>query len=181
MSLPRSDYDPRRVCLNPFPNIHLGKHKRTVGVYLAGALFAFANWTFLDASILSAHYKDPYNEDDQPHVSFIDWIPGICSLLGFLVVNLIDKDRIRGEDGFGDSRAVWRARLFLFIGFALMAGGMAGSVTILVLKYVLHHYAPVYVYFGYANVSQNIILALSAVILWVSQNSSEEYEYRLSL
>ena len=31
-------------------------------------------------------------------------------------MNLIDKDRIRGEEGFGDSRAVWRARLFLFIG-----------------------------------------------------------------
>lgn len=38
MSLPRSDYDPRRVCLNPFPNVELGKHRRTVGIYLAGAL-----------------------------------------------------------------------------------------------------------------------------------------------
>jgi hypothetical protein len=46
-----------------------------------------------------------------------------------LIVNLIDKDRVRGEDGFGDSRAVWRARLFLFISFALMAGGLAGSVV----------------------------------------------------
>ena len=46
-----------------------------------------------------------------------------------IVINLIDKDRVRGEDGFGDSRAVWRARLFLFIGFALMAGGLAGSVV----------------------------------------------------
>lgn len=46
-----------------------------------------------------------------------------------MVINLIDKDRIRGDEGFGDSRAVWRARLFLFIGFALMAGGLAGSVV----------------------------------------------------
>lgn len=38
MSLPRSDYDPRRVCLNPFPNVEFGKHRRTVGIYLAGAL-----------------------------------------------------------------------------------------------------------------------------------------------
>ena len=40
MSLPRADYDPRRVCVNPCPNftLGLGKHKRTVGVYLAGAL-----------------------------------------------------------------------------------------------------------------------------------------------
>mgnify|MGYP001340694022 CR=1 FL=1 len=38
MSLPRSNYDPRRVCLNPFPNLTLGKHKRAIGVYIAGAL-----------------------------------------------------------------------------------------------------------------------------------------------
>lgn len=45
-----------------------------------------------------------------------------------VIINLIDKDRIRGDD-YGDSNAVWRARLFLFIGFAFMAGGLAGSVV----------------------------------------------------
>lgn len=63
------------------------------------------------------------------HVAFLDWLPGISSLLGMLVINLIDKDRVQGNEDFGDSRAVWRARLFLFIGFALMAGGLAGSVV----------------------------------------------------
>src|SRR5260370_40422504 len=41
MSRPRSDYDPRRFCLNPFPfleKLNLGKHRRTFGVYLAGGL-----------------------------------------------------------------------------------------------------------------------------------------------
>lgn len=40
MSLPRADYDPRRVCVNPCPNFTLGfgRQKRTLGVYLAGAL-----------------------------------------------------------------------------------------------------------------------------------------------
>ena len=74
----------------------------------------------------------PEGDVDYPvpvHVTFADWVPGICSLLGMLVVNLIDKDRVRGDEGFGDARAVWRARLILFIGFALMAGGLAGSVV----------------------------------------------------
>jgi len=92
--------------------------------------FTLANWTFLDAAILSAHVQPTHEtEPVLVHVTFVDWIPGICSLLGMLVVNLIDKDRVRGEEGFGDSRAVWRARLFLFISFALMAGGLAGSVV----------------------------------------------------
>ncbi|KAI0063829.1 UPF0220-domain-containing protein [Artomyces pyxidatus] len=186
MSLPRSDYDPRRVCLNPFPglNISLGKHRRTLGVYIAGGLFALATWTFLDAAILSAHAHPPYNEPDYPvpvHVGFVDWVPGINSLLGMLVINLIDKDRVRGDEGFGDSRAVWRARLFLFVGFALMAGGLAGSVALLVLKYVLQGYQEQYLYYGYANVAQNVSLMLSAVVLWIAQSSSSEYEYSLAI
>ena len=84
----------------------------------------------MDAAILSKHAKSPWEDPEPPvHVTFVDWIPGFCSLFGFLVINIIDKDRIRGDEGFGDSRAVWRARLFLFIGFALMAGGLAGSVV----------------------------------------------------
>ncbi|KAF9064784.1 hypothetical protein BDP27DRAFT_1298700 [Rhodocollybia butyracea] len=181
MSLPRSNYDPRRVCLNPFPDVHFGKHRRTVGVYLAGALFAIANWTFLDAAVKSAHAKVSWGDEPPVHVTFVDWVPGICSLLGYLVVNLIDKDRIKGDEGFGDSSAVWRARLFLFIGFALMAGGLAGSVTVLVLKYVLSDYAEMFKYYGYANVSQNILLMLSAIVLWMAQSTSGEYEYNLTL
>jgi len=170
--------------MNPCPNFALGfgKHKRTVGVYLAGALFAIANWTFLDAAILSAHAKPAH--DTEPvlvHVTFVDWVPGICSLLGMLVVNLIDKDRVRGEDGFGDSRAIWRARLFLFISFALMAGGLAGSVCVLILKYILNNYPEMYKYYGYCNVSQNIGLMFSAIVLWISQSSGGEYEYSLTI
>ena len=94
--------------------------------------FALANWAFLDAAVLSAHAHSPRDEPARPvpvHVTFVDWVPGLFSLFGLLVVNLIDKDRIKGEEGLGDSRAVWRARLFLFIGFAMMAGGLAGSIV----------------------------------------------------
>ena len=48
MSLPRSDYDPRRVCVNPFPflDLHLGKYRRTAGVYLAGGLVSSFHFRF---------------------------------------------------------------------------------------------------------------------------------------
>ncbi|EPQ50905.1 UPF0220-domain-containing protein [Gloeophyllum trabeum ATCC 11539] len=185
MSLPRSNYDPRRVCVNPFPNVSLDKHKRSIGVYLAGALFAFACWTFWDAAILSRHARPPSDEPAYGvpvHVTFVDWVPGICSVLGFIIVNLIDKDRVRGDDAFsGDGGAVWRARLFLFIGFAFMAGGLAGSIALHVLKYYLHEYPEQFLYYGYANMSQNVCFMLSAVVLWLAQSSSSEYEYNLTL
>jgi len=90
---------------------------------------------------------------------------------------------VRGDERFGDSRAVWRARLFLFqIGFTFMAGGLAGSVTVLVLKYILHDHPEKFNYYGYANVSQDVALILSAVVvLWVAHNTSSEYEYNLTL
>ncbi|KAG2108773.1 hypothetical protein BD769DRAFT_1630514 [Suillus cothurnatus] len=145
--------------------------------------FALANWTFLDAAILSAHAHPPYEDPQIPppvHVQFVDWVPGICLLLGMLIINLIDKDRIRGDD-YGDSMAVWRAHLFLFIGFAFMAGGLAGSVSLLVLKYVMMDYPEQYTYYGYANVSQNVALMLSAVVLWIAQSAQTEYDYSLTL
>lgn len=85
----------------------------------------------MDAAVLSAHAKPKWGDEAPVHISFVDWVPGILSLLGYLVISWIDKDRLRGRDGFGDgdSRAVWLARLILFIGLALMAGGLAGSVV----------------------------------------------------
>ncbi|KAG8904914.1 hypothetical protein FRB99_001012 [Tulasnella sp. 403] len=185
MSLPRATYDPRRVCLIPFPTVALSAHKRTIGVYTAGALFALGNWLFFDAAVLSAHAHPPKDapHDSVPvHVAFVDWLPGLFSLFGLLIVNLIDKERLIGDGGaFGDGGLVWRARLFLFVGFALMAGGLAGSVTVLVLKYVIPAYPDQFIYYGYANVAQNVALMLSAVVLWLAQNAPTEYEYRLSL
>ncbi|KAG1793033.1 UPF0220-domain-containing protein [Suillus variegatus] len=168
MSLPCSDYDPHMVL---------------IGIYLAGALFTLANSTFLNAAILSAHARPPYEDYQIPppvHVLFIDWVPGICSLPGMLIINLINKDKIRGDD-CGDSNTVWRARLFLFIGFAFMAGGLVGSVSLFVLIYIIMDYPEQYTYYGYANVSQNVALMLSAVVLWIAQSAQTEYDYSLTL
>lgn len=49
-----------------------------------------------------------------------------------IIVNLIDKQRLLSEGGGGFSSSdsvAWKARLFLFLGFALMAGGLAGSIV----------------------------------------------------
>jgi hypothetical protein len=150
--LTHANYDPRRVCVNPFLEIDFETHRGSGGVYIAGGLVrplktrlwchfidqaacTVRPWhqlAFPRACILSAHAKAPWGQPDTPapvHVTFVGWIPGICSLLGFQIINLIDKDRIRGEDGHG-------ARLSLFIGFALMAGGLAGSAVRLLLSWL---------------------------------------------
>jgi len=184
MSLPRSQYDPRRVCVLPFPTMSFSKHKRSLGVYVAGALFALAYWIFFDACILSAHARPPADApyDTVPvHVTIADWTPGIFSTLGMLVVSLINKEQLLGEESLPGDSSVRRARIFLFVGLTMMAGGLAGSVAILILKYTMNGYGEVYNYYGYAGVAQNVSIMLSAVALWLAQHSQNEYEYNLVL
>ena len=72
------------------------------------------------------------------NVTFIDWIPGIFSALGMLIVNSIDKSRLSGDSfSYSGDGVAWKARVVLFMGFAAMAGGLAGSVTVMILKYLL--------------------------------------------
>jgi hypothetical protein len=64
------------------------------------------------------------------HIKFVDWIPGICSALGMLVINSIEKSRLSADSfSYSGTSVAWKARLVLFLGFALMAGGLAGSVV----------------------------------------------------
>ena len=52
---------------------------------------------------------------------------------------------------------------------------------VLVLKYLINDYPEQFQYYGYANVSQNVSLMLSAVVLLVAQSGPTEYEYNLTL
>lgn len=52
----RADYDPRRVCLNPFPDFNFAKYRRTIGIYLAGALVrCFQIFVLCPSSVPSLH------------------------------------------------------------------------------------------------------------------------------
>jgi hypothetical protein len=59
--------------------------------------------------------------------------PPFLRAVGFLVVSLLDKSHLAsafsGDTWGGDGPAAWRARVVLFIGVALMAGGLAGSLV----------------------------------------------------
>ena len=121
---------------------------RTAGVYLAGALvppsyftracnsmmliqvqqFSLGFFFFVDASTYSHSHLNGGNI----HIKFVDWIPGICSALGMLVINSIEKTRLSADSySYSGTGVAWKARLVLFLGFALMAGGLAGSVVLL--------------------------------------------------
>ncbi|KAF2118725.1 hypothetical protein BDV96DRAFT_541016 [Lophiotrema nucula] len=151
---------------------------RTAGVYAAGALFSLGFYILIDCAVWS---KSALN-GSSAHITFIDWIPGICSALGMLVINSIDKSRLSADSfSYSGNGVAWKARLVLFLGFALLAGGLAGSVTVLVLKYVVREYVWPTLWMGVGNVVANGLVMLSSAVLWVAQNMEDEYTYNLAL
>lgn len=105
---------------------------KTSGLYCAARTglivlqFSLGIFFFIDAATYS---KSARNGSDI-HIRFVDWIPGICSTLGMLVINSIDKARLSGDTySYSGNGVAWKARLVLFLGFALMAGGLAGAVV----------------------------------------------------
>lgn len=71
--------------------------------------------------------------------------------------------------------------MVLFLGFAALAGGMAGGVTVFVLKFVVADVQWPMMGMGVENVVANALVGLSSVVLWVSQNMEDEYSYNLAL
>lgn len=99
-----------------------------------------------------------------------------------LIINSIEKGRL-GADSFSysGSAVAWKARVVLFLGFAFLAGGMAGGVAVFVLKYVVPGVPWPTLRMGVENVVANAGVMLSSVLLWVSQNMEDEYSYNLAL
>jgi len=151
---------------------------RSTGVYFAGALFSIGFFFLVDAAAFSHSARN----GSEVHVTFVDWIPGICSALGMLVINSIEKARLQADSySYSGSGVAWKARFVLFLGFALLAGGLAGSVAVMVLKYVVKGYPLPTLYFGIANVIANSLVMLSSVVLWIAQNIEDDYTYNLAL
>lgn len=73
----------------------------------------------------------------------------------------------------------WFARITILLTWNDLAFFL--SQTVLVLKYILHAYPDQFLYYGYANVSQNVALMLSAIVLWIAQSGGSEYEYNLAI
>jgi hypothetical protein len=176
--------DSERLFRFPKPQWMNSANTRTAGVYLAGGLvrtkspplqtttsnkpltanpaqFSIALFVLIDA----ASYSKSSLNGSSFHITFVDWIPGIFSALGMLVINSIDKTRLSG-DGFsysGDGVA-WKARVVLFMGFAAMAGGLAGGVCVMVLKYVVNESVWPSLWMGVANVVANALVMLRYVV-----------------
>lgn len=136
----------------------------------------------LDSALYSSH-----RNGSTVHVKFADWIPFILSSFGMLVINTVEKSRLTsdafsfGTSGSGGGAGEWQAKVVLFLGFALLAGGLSGSIVVLVLKYIMPHFGMPTLGMGISNVISNVAVMASCVSLWLAQNLEDEYSYSLQL
>lgn len=124
------------------------------------------------------------------HIHFDDWVPGISATIGLAIINLVDKRHLLDDGGaigggtlgmWQDDPVMWRTRTWLFVGFAFLAGGIAGSLALLIIKYMMNPDAVGFVEFGVAGVLQNVAIMACAIMLWFSQRTESDYEYNLTL
>jgi hypothetical protein len=141
----------------PKPQWINSANTRSAGIYTSGALFCIALFVLIDA----AAYSKSSRNGSELHVNFVDWVPGIFSFLGMIVINSIDKSRLSGDTwAYSGDGVAWKARVVLFLGFAAMAGGLAGGVTVMVLKYITHDAQGMQLWFGVANLLANALVML---------------------
>ncbi|KAJ1918639.1 Vacuolar protein sorting-associated protein 68 [Tieghemiomyces parasiticus] len=169
------------ICRLPFPALPavVKENQREIGTYLAGALFAVGWWFFVDGLVFAGHHPD-----FPARVGVEDYLPGIFCTVGMLITNSIDLSLLR-DDHFGYSGnsggLAGRAKFTLFIGIALIAGGLAGSVASLCIKYIASGVANEFIYTGVAVIVQTVLITLSSIVLWLVHNSEAEGQYNFVL
>lgn len=160
-------------------NLPKSQKLRSFGVYLAGALYAIGFWSMIDAAI----YSKTINAS-KIHVSIVDWIPFICSTLGMIIVNSIEKSNLFNDNQnsfLSPNSNAWAARVILFLGFSLLAGGLAGSFMVFIVKFLMKNIGFPTLGMGVSNIICNGCIMISCIILWLSQNIEDEYSYSLAL
>ncbi|KAJ2721613.1 Vacuolar protein sorting-associated protein 68 [Coemansia sp. Benny D115] len=150
---------------------------RDFGTYASGALFTIGWWFFIDGLVLART-----TTDFPVKFGFEDWLPGILCTIGMVITNSIDLSLLRDDGfGYGGSSLAGKAKLTLFIGIALLAGGVAGSFTILAIKYIVPEVAPGVLYIGFTGVIQSLSILLSSIVLWFVHNSEHDNQYNFVL
>ncbi|KAL0080021.1 hypothetical protein F4703DRAFT_1179321 [Phycomyces blakesleeanus] len=116
-----------------FPGGFSKANRRIIGVYFSGVLFTLAWWIFVDGVITSARML----ENPAPP-GFEDWASGIVLTLGMIIVHSIDLQSLRSDSDMysydSDYSRVWFCRLMMFLGSTMLAGGLVGSVVVLVFN-----------------------------------------------
>ncbi|KAH8177459.1 vacuolar protein sorting-associated protein [Sarocladium implicatum] len=139
---------------------HLGSQHRCLQRWrnrMCPLPFSVAFYLMLDSAVWSKSVNNASNV----HVKFADWLPLFFSSLGMLIINSVEKQRLSSDSwSYSGSGVAWKARVVLFLGFAALAGGMAGGVTVFVLKYVVPSVGMPALGMGIENVLSNLCCSM---------------------
>ncbi|KAJ9459559.1 Transmembrane protein 50-like protein [Diplonema papillatum] len=129
----------------------------------AGVLFSVGWWWFIDGLIIA-------NQGDH-HFTFVTWIPGLLSTLGLIGVNMLNPADLR-EDGLGGDDEVTRAKVFFFISWLFIFGGLVAAVWICLSDYSQESTSSNYP--GVAIIMQTVVITFASVVFWMRRSGQDD-------
>lgn len=155
------------ACLPSFSTDFVLPDRKMLTGYISGLLFAASWWLLIDAAVLNSVRKldlDP-----------IIWLPGILSTVSLIIVNLIDRQSLSGDDNSYDSANVGvKARAIAFVGLTVGLGSIGGALAILSLKFIIPGLEGAAMYLGIAVSVQSFLIFFSSMSFWFGRNSNAE-------
>eukprot|EP00744_Colponema_vietnamica_P010154 GILI01014382.1.p1 GENE.GILI01014382.1~~GILI01014382.1.p1 ORF type:complete len:159 (+),score=38.78 GILI01014382.1:61-537(+) len=156
------DYSPRNSSLAPICSL------------IAGLLFGFSWFLFIDAHALASINHDPVS------VTFVSYLPGIAMTIFLIAVNLMDWGSLSATEFtyIGDNVAL-KAKTYLFVSFLVAFSALFGAVFTLITKYAnpaSGQPVPHSVYPGVALLVQTVGIFVSALLFRLVRTNWGEFQ-----
>jgi hypothetical protein len=132
----------------------MGKKIEITLFYIAGGVFAFGWWLWIDANVYAVHINDPVK------VSGLYYIPAIAATIGLIMINLVSWNDLNGSV-FGEESTA-KARLWLLFSFLIEFGAIAAAIWIAIAHWFQG--SPKSEYPGVALIISNSLIFISAMI-----------------
>jgi len=144
----------------------------TILCYGAGILFGIGWWIWIDATVYHAHFNT------QIQVIWWEYVAGIISTIGLIMVNLVSWNDLDTNNIFGDKVST-RAKIFLFAAFIVSFVGIIAALWIAIEQWFIlsNTYADPKpsVYGGVALIVQNGLIFAGNMMYRFAKPQQEEF------
>jgi len=125
--------------------------------YTAGILFGAGWWLLIDIIVYFNNIGKPRNKDPDNAVTFLTFVPGIISTIGFFLVNALS----RGSLVFNDETGISASRsIYIIFSFTVTFAGLISGFWILFSDYTGKTYSK----YGVFMVMQSLCIFLATFI-----------------
>jgi len=132
-------------------------NKETALSYLAGAVFSFAWWLWIDCNVYTV-----YSNERNTKIYFPHYLPGIVGTIALIMINVVRWSDLNSNNMFG-SGVSNKARAWMFFSFIIAFGCIAAAIWIAIVHWFQGN-PTTSVYPGVAIIIKNLLIFVSAML-----------------